>query len=76
MLSTAAVTTSASPSLDRIGVCYEEMAAIAETQPAKVVLHFIFNFLFLLTFSSHVNHNIYNFHEYVTLYNCMLKSIK
>ena len=38
-LSAAAVTTSASPSLDRIGVCYEEMAAIAETQPAKVVFN-------------------------------------
>jgi len=34
-LSSAAVTTSASPSLDKIGVCYEEMAAMIEAQPAK-----------------------------------------
>ena len=35
-LSSAAVETSASPSLDKIGACYEEMAGMVETQPAKV----------------------------------------
>ena len=37
-LSSAAVTTSASPSLDKIGVCYEEMAGMVEAQAAKVEL--------------------------------------
>ena len=45
-MSLAAASTSASPSLDKIGVCYEEMAGLVESQPAKV----IFNFLILSTY--------------------------
>lgn len=40
-MSLAAACTSASPSLDKIGVCYEEMAGLAESQPAKVIFNIL-----------------------------------
>ena len=45
-MSAAAYSTSASPSLDKIGVCYEEMAGIAESQPAKVIFNILVPFVY------------------------------